>query len=193
MTVSAPMSSAIGEGQQEDLQSRAAGGTDERERAEHERDVGGDRACPTPCAPAPLGLMARNSNAGSTMPPSAAAMGTSGAAAVGQLAHRELALDLQADDEEEQRHQPVVDPVPKVEFERPRPTLSPPGCARTSSRSATTASSPRAARPQWRRAGPRRQGFRRFRRAAHPAASRRVAAADPGRKASVRPLFTPGS
>ena len=43
-----------------------------------------------------------------------------GFAPVAQLADDELALDLQPDDEEEQRHQPVVDPVPEVEVERPR-------------------------------------------------------------------------
>ena len=35
-------------------------------------------------------------------------------ASLAQLAGDELALDLEADDEEEQRHQPVVDPMPQV-------------------------------------------------------------------------------
>ena len=37
--------------------------------------------------------------------------------AVAQLAVDQLALDLQADDEEEDRHQPVVDPLPQVELD----------------------------------------------------------------------------
>ena len=39
-------------------------------------------------------------------------------APVAQLAHHQLALDLQPDDEEEHRHQPVVDPV--VQVQRPQ-------------------------------------------------------------------------
>jgi hypothetical protein len=42
------------------------------------------------------------------------AIGQRGGATVAQLAPGELALDLQPDDEEEQRHQAVVDPVLQV-------------------------------------------------------------------------------
>ena len=38
-------------------------------------------------------------------------------ATLAQLAHVELAADLEPDDEEEERHQPVVDPVPQIERE----------------------------------------------------------------------------
>ena len=48
------------------------------------------------------------------MPPSGGDGGDDDAAAVGQLADRQLAPHLEPDDEEEQRHQPVVDPVAEV-------------------------------------------------------------------------------
>ena len=55
-----------------------------------------------------------------TTPPTAASAGSAAARAVAQLAVDELALDLEPDDEEEQRHQPVVDPVVQVESGRAR-------------------------------------------------------------------------
>ena len=51
------------------------------------------------------------------MPPSAAMRGQRGLARVTQLAVDELALDLEPDDEEEDGHQPVVDPLVQVEVE----------------------------------------------------------------------------
>ena len=56
--------------------------------------------------------------AGTATPPSAANAAARGAR-VAQLAGDELALDLQADDEEEQRHQPVVDPLLHAFGDRP--------------------------------------------------------------------------
>ena len=44
-------------------------------------------------------------------------------ARLGQLADDDLALDLEPDDEEEERHQPVVDPVLERLRERPVPDL----------------------------------------------------------------------
>ena len=48
------------------------------------------------------------------MPPTAAITGSAAVRAVAELALDELALDLQPDHEEEDRHEPVVDPVPEV-------------------------------------------------------------------------------
>ena len=56
------------------------------------------------------------------MPPSAAMAGSATRAPVAQLADHELALDLHADDEEEERHQQVVDHVAEVLVERYEPT-----------------------------------------------------------------------
>ena len=47
-------------------------------------------------------------------------------AALAQLTESELALDLQADDEEEDRHQRVVDPVAQVELEHAEVELARP-------------------------------------------------------------------
>ena len=62
-------------------------------------------------------VIARNSSAGSATPPAAAIAGRSAARAVAQLAGDQLALDLQPDDEEEHRHQPVVDPMTQVQVQ----------------------------------------------------------------------------
>ena len=47
------------------------------------------------------------------MPPIAAAIGSAADAPAGEMADGELALDLEADDQEEDRQQAVVDPVPQ--------------------------------------------------------------------------------
>ena len=49
------------------------------------------------------------------MPPMAATIGSMAFAAVRQLTDQQLALDLEPDDEEEERHQAVVDPMAKVQ------------------------------------------------------------------------------
>ena len=54
------------------------------------------------------------------MPPSAANSGIVSAPALAQLAEVELALGLQPDDEEEERHQSLVDPVAQVHRDRRR-------------------------------------------------------------------------
>ena len=51
------------------------------------------------------------------MPPTAAIAGSAARRRLAELAVDELALDLQADDEEEDGHQAVVDPLPEVEVE----------------------------------------------------------------------------
>ena len=64
-----------------------------------------------PSSPSPPTLMATNRSAGTTMPPTAATAGSAARLAVAQLAGDQLALDLEPDDEEEDGHQRVVDPV----------------------------------------------------------------------------------
>ena len=51
------------------------------------------------------------------MPPSSGDRRERGAARLSELTFDELTLDLEPDDEEEQRHQPVVDPLPQREIE----------------------------------------------------------------------------
>ena len=75
-------------------------------------------------------------------------------APVAQLAGDELALDLHPDDEEEHRHQQVVDDVAEVLVEHVRPDLEPDVRWTTTPRSRpSTASSPTRARRPWRRRG----------------------------------------
>ena len=52
------------------------------------------------------------------MPPTRGDRRERGAARLAQLAVDELALDLEPDDEEEERHQAVVDPLLQREVER---------------------------------------------------------------------------
>ena len=80
---------------------------------------------PSPCRPGPFQLNARKSAAGKSIPPSAATAGSTACGSGAQLADRELTLDLQADDEEEDRHQPVVDePRRRVNRARSGPAAS---------------------------------------------------------------------
>ena len=63
------------------------------------------------------------------MPPIAAAIGSAAERAVREMADRELALDLEADDQEEDGEQPVVDPVRAATCEARRsPNASAQGC-----------------------------------------------------------------
>ena len=63
------------------------------------------------------------SSAGSIAPPAAASPG-SAARGAGELPAAELALDLELDDEEEQRHERVVDQVAHVVAHRSGPSLT---------------------------------------------------------------------
>ena len=69
---------------------------------------------PQPAAPSPPRLNARNSTGGHDHAAERAGRRDGGVAWLGELAVGELLLDLEADDEEEQRHQSVVDPVPEI-------------------------------------------------------------------------------
>ena len=73
-----------------------------------------DIAAPQPCDPLPPALNARKIAIAATIPPNAASNRNRQALALAQLADVELALCLQPDDEEEERHQPLVDPVAEI-------------------------------------------------------------------------------
>ena len=73
---------------------------------------------PQPCCQGPAGINSRYSVAGTTMPPSAAAIGNAAERRCAEPADGEFALDLQANDQEENGQQRVVDPVRKRHFER---------------------------------------------------------------------------
>ncbi len=66
---------------------------------------------PMPACVGVPALSAKWISAGATMPPTAANIGSSAFLQVRELAAVELALELEADEQEEDRHQPVVDPV----------------------------------------------------------------------------------
>ena len=89
------------------------------------------------------------------MPPSAATTGSAIRPPLAQLAQVELALGLEPDDEEEERHQALVDPVAQVVRDaRSRRAGSTARSSRPTRRSPTTASSPTPARRRSRRAAP---------------------------------------
>ena len=73
---------------------------------------------PQPPGSGPDGLSARKSSGGYDHAAHGCDDRQRRLTAILQLAEQQLALDLEADDEEEDRHQPVVHPVPKVELER---------------------------------------------------------------------------
>ena len=114
---------------------------------------------PQPRGPRRTGVEARNSRAGSDH------AAHRGHHRQGRPARRsrsspddQLALDLQADHEEEQRHQPVVDPVPQIQGQGPaarprRPARSPTGLIGSDSRVSWPTPAPR----RRRRAGPGRR------------------------------------
>ncbi len=66
---------------------------------------------PQPRAAVPPPASARKIKAGSTAPPNRRRDGEGGPAERGKLADQDLALDLEADDQEEDGHQAIVDPV----------------------------------------------------------------------------------
>jgi hypothetical protein len=79
---------------------------------------------PQPRPPSPPTLRSRKIPAGTTTPPTAARTGRqdrqAGPSGVAQLPGDQFALDLQADHEEEQGHEAVVDPVLEVLGDRQR-------------------------------------------------------------------------
>ena len=100
--------------EQEHAQSRRAVAADEREDAERERGVGADRDAPA----LRVGRTAVEREIDERRRDDAADRGDDRrrqTPPLAQLAHVELAPDLEADDEEEERHQAVVDPVAEVQ------------------------------------------------------------------------------
>ncbi len=151
---------------------------------------------PQPRAPSPPALKARKSAAGRTMPPSAAMAGRATSRDSESWPTDELALDLQAHNEEEQRHQPVVDPVAEVLGDVERADSNgedrvPTGPRRT----ATTASSPTPVRPRSRReqhaAG--RLDLQEARHGRRNDAREKLVAAEKGRTIRRGQLVAPGS
>ena len=73
-----------------------------------------DIAAPHPCAPGAAGVEREVDRDRHAIPPSAGEHRDRQPPALAQLAEVELALGLEPDDEEEERHQPLVDPVAQV-------------------------------------------------------------------------------
>ncbi len=109
-----------GQGEQEDPQARGAAGRRQRQQAERERRVGRHRGAPAVRAPA-AGVEGQVDGDGDEHAPEPGHDGQRQARAIAQLAEIELALGLQADDQEEERHEAVVDPLAQVGRERPVP------------------------------------------------------------------------
>ena len=102
-----------GERQQEHAQPGRRARREQRQRAEREGGVGGHRRAPAVGA----GAARVEREVDRHRDAHAAERGDHGdrqAPALAQLAEVELALGLQPDDEEEERHQPLVDPVAQV-------------------------------------------------------------------------------
>ena len=108
------------QGEQEHLQRRRDTAPEQRHHPDGEGDVGGHRDSP-PAAFGSTGVEGEIDHCGHDHATEGGHRRQGGLAAVAQLADRPLAFDLQADDEEEDRHQPVVDDVVEVlgEMERP--------------------------------------------------------------------------
>jgi hypothetical protein len=64
-------------------------------------------------------LKARNTRAREHHAANGREHGQGGGAGAAQLTDHQLALDLQPDHEEKQRHPPIVDPMPHVKRQRP--------------------------------------------------------------------------
>ena len=103
-----------GEGEQEQPQLRRAGGADEHEHAEQERGVGGDDDAPRRRR-LPAGVEQQVDQRRDGQPGDGRRERHRGPPPVGELAHHQLALDLEPDDEEEEHHEAVVDPVLEVQ------------------------------------------------------------------------------
>ena len=93
---------------------------DERQHAERERRVRGHHGPPA-VRGATAGVEGEVDQHGRGHPADSGDERQRHAAALAQLAHVELAARFEPDDEEEERHQPVVDPVAQVLGERPVP------------------------------------------------------------------------
>ena len=158
------------EREQEHAQAVRAARADEREHPERERRVGRHRDAPAVRRVAAGVEREVDAAIGDRHPAERGEHRQRDAAALAQLAHVELAPRLQADDEEEEHHQAVVDPVAQVLGERVAADadreLGPPhGCGRSPGRCSPRRGrrSPRPAAPSRRRsrcAGSRAPGRR---------------------------------
>ena len=108
------------QGEQEDLQRRRDPAPEQGHHPDGEGDVGGHRDAP-PTAFGSAGVEGEVDQCGHDHAAEGGHRRQRGLAAVAQLADGPLAFDLQADDEEEDGHQPVVDDAVEVlgEMERP--------------------------------------------------------------------------
>ena len=106
-----------GQGQQEHLDRRHDAAPEQAEHADRHGDVGGHRDAP-PVLPGTAHVEAEVDQCRYDHPAKRGECWRCRLAAIAQLALDQLALDLQADDEEEQRHQAVVDPLLEREVER---------------------------------------------------------------------------
>ena len=117
MTTIAPMSSTIARASRKSLSDGGTRRAEQTHDADRHGDVGRHGDPPTPCARSHRvdGDVDQRGN-------DHAADGSDrrqrGGARITQLALDELPLDLQADDEEEDRHQPFVHPLFEVEVDR---------------------------------------------------------------------------
>ena len=98
-----------GQGQQEGAQRGRQVGGDDGENGQREGDVGGGGDGPALRAGARR-AMAKYTSAGTIMPPTAAAIGTTARFGIAQVAGHELPFEFQPGDEEEDRQQPVGGP-----------------------------------------------------------------------------------
>ena len=113
-TVSAAMSSTMTSVSRNARMLRRPSPTDQREDPEREGSVGADRDAPAPRGG--LAAVEREVDQGRRdHPTERGENGRRQPTAFAQLAHVELATDLETGDEEEERHQPVVDPVAEIE------------------------------------------------------------------------------
>ena len=105
------------EGEQEQLESRWHPRPQEREDADREGDVGRHRDAPAAASVA--SEIHGNEDQGRERHSSESGEGRQrGRPPIAQLAVDDLALDLEADHEEEDGHQAVVDPMPQIEAQR---------------------------------------------------------------------------
>ncbi len=101
------------QGEEEHPQLGGRGRADERQGPEEERGVAADDDAP-PVGRLPAGVHRQVEQGRQHQPADAGEHGQDEAAPLGELADGEVAAHLEADDEEEQRHQAVVDPVAEV-------------------------------------------------------------------------------
>ena len=102
-----------GHGEDEGAQAGGVARPDEREHPQRERGVGGHRRAPG-AVRSPARVDRQEDGDRDDHPAQPGHDRQHQPAAVAQVAEVELAARLQADDEEEQRHEPVVDPVAQV-------------------------------------------------------------------------------